>query len=216
MSKYISPSGKGHIALWATAALAFMAFASAFEPVSAAEDEDTEPMFMFVHAADDLKVDGHAGTLRLVNVDQQVLYFTDRPVRMAGHIAMADYLEEWKSKAGADNFGEDPPNAVLSVYEPGNTDNTLVVVELLNPVVDGHDMVYSYKLINGTAPQEGGATALFIDWIGPGGGVGVGFHGVGVGARGPGVTGWGGVGGPASGIGVRPGLGAGRAGVGIR
>jgi hypothetical protein len=45
-------------------------------------------------------------------------------------------------------------------------------------------LVYSYKLINGTMPKGGGATALFIDWIGVGGGVGPGFHGVGVGARG--------------------------------
>ena len=28
-------------------------------------------------------------------------------------------------------------------------------------------------------PKAGGATALFIDWIGVGGGVGPGFHGVG-------------------------------------
>jgi len=43
------------------------------------------------------------------------------------------------------------------------------------------------KLIRGPLPATGGATALFIDWIGPGGGVGFGFHGVGVGVRGPGV-----------------------------
>ena len=36
-------------------------------------------------------------------------------------------------------------------------------------------------------PASGGASALFIDKIGVGGGVGVGFHGVGVGVRGPGV-----------------------------
>jgi hypothetical protein len=36
-------------------------------------------------------------------------------------------------------------------------------------------------------PGEGGATALFIDWIGVGGGVGPGFHGVGVGRRGVGI-----------------------------
>lgn len=35
-------------------------------------------------------------------------------------------------------------------------------------------------------PRGGGATALFIDWIGVGGGVGPGFHGVGVGYRGVG------------------------------
>jgi len=36
-------------------------------------------------------------------------------------------------------------------------------------------------------PKSGGTTTLFIDMIGIGGGVGVGFHGVGVGLRGPGV-----------------------------
>ena len=48
-------------------------------------------------------------------------------------------------------------------------------------------MVNHYKLIEGTVPKAGGATALFIDWIGVGGGVGVGFHGVGAGARGVGL-----------------------------
>ena len=55
-----------------------------------------------------------------------------------------------------------------------------------NPKVDGSDLVYSYKLIGGALPAGGGATSLFIDWIGVGGGVGFGFHGVGVGFRGPG------------------------------
>ena len=41
--------------------------------------------------------------------------------------------------------------------------------------------------MDGTMPKNGGATSLFIDAIGIGGGVGVGFHGVGVGLRGPGV-----------------------------
>jgi hypothetical protein len=61
----------------------------------------------------------------------------------------------------------------------GRNDNTLTVVEISHPVVDGKDLVYSYKLIEGTMPKVGGATALFIDWIGVGGGVGPGFHGVG-------------------------------------
>ena len=37
-----------------------------------------------------------------------------------------------------------------------------------------------------TMSASGGATSLFIDWFGPGGGVGPGFHGVGVGGRGVG------------------------------
>ena len=58
---------------------------------------------------------------------------------------MADYLKEWTAKAGKDNFSADPPNAALSVYEPGQPDNTLVVVKITNPVVDGADLIYSYK-----------------------------------------------------------------------
>ena len=60
------------------------------------------------------------------------------------------------------------------------------MVEISQPVVEGKDLVYEYKLIEGKVPTEGGATSLFIDWIGVGGGVGPGFHGVGVGARGVG------------------------------
>jgi hypothetical protein len=60
------------------------------------------------------------------------------------------------------------------------------VVEITNPVTDGADLLYNYKMINGTMPTAGGPTALFIDWIGAGGGVGRGYHGVGVGYRGVG------------------------------
>jgi len=145
------------------------------------------PQLMFVQSAEDLKVDPAAKTFRLVNVNQQTLFFSDRPERIAGHIKMANYLEEWTAKAGKDNFRADPPNATLSVYEPGRADNTIVVVEITNPVIDGADIIYNYNIIEGTMPAAGGATSLFIDWIGPGGGVGAGFHGVGVGRRGPGV-----------------------------
>lgn len=152
-----------------------------------ARADDEKPQLMFVQIADDVKVDLAAKTLRLVKVGQQTLFFSDRPVRLAGHIKMADYLTEWTSKAGSDNFSKDPPNATVSVYEPGKSENTLAVVTITSPRVDGADLVYDYKLVDGTLPASGGATSLFIDWIGAGGGVGAGYHGVGVGRRGPGV-----------------------------
>ncbi len=145
---------------------------------------------MFVQISEDVKVDPATSTFRLVKVNQQTLYFSDRPVRIAGHMNMAAYLNEWTSKAGKDNFGANPPNAVLSVYEPGQGDNTLAAVKITNPKIEGSDLIYSYKVIEGKLPAGGGATALFIDWIGVGGGVGRGFHGVGVGFRGPGWRGW--------------------------
>ncbi|MCA1300571.1 hypothetical protein [Stappia indica] len=153
--------------------------------------DDAKIQLMFVQTSAGIAADPAAGTLRLINVSPQTLYFSDRPVRVAGHLTMDGYLEEWKT--GKDNFGEDPPNATLSIFQPGQETNTLVVVELLDPQVEGNDLVYHYKLIEGEMPEGDGMAALFIDWIGPGGGVGAGFRGVGVGRRGPGVAGWAGV-----------------------
>ena len=146
-----------------------------------------EPLFMFVQVADDIKVDEVAKTFRLVDVGQQTVFFSDRPDRIAGHLKMDKYLDEWTEKAGKDNFSANPPNATLSVYEPGQADNTLAVVEITNPRIEGSDLIYSYRIIDGSLPDGGGATTLFIDRIGVGGGGGVGYHGVGVGLRGPGL-----------------------------
>ncbi len=141
---------------------------------------------MFVQTAEDIKIDPATKTLRLVNVNQQTLYFSDRPNRIAGNITMAAYMDEWKSGEGPDNFSNDPPNATISIYEPGRQDNTIAVVEISHPVIEGKDLLYKYRVIEGSLPEKGGTTALFIDWIGVGGGVGPGFHGVGAGARGVG------------------------------
>jgi hypothetical protein len=151
-----------------------------------ASSSSETPKLMFVQISDDVKVDTAAKTFRLVKVNEQTVYFSDRPVRIAGHLKMHDYLKEWTAKAGKDNFGGNPPNATLAVYEPGQPDNTVAVVEIKDPKIDGPDLVYNYRLIEGKLPAAGGPTALFIDWIGVGGGVGFGYHGVGVGFRGPG------------------------------
>jgi hypothetical protein len=166
-------------------ALMALIAAAAISLPQLARAEEEKVQLMFVQTAEDLKADDK--TLRLVNVGQQTLYFSDRPVRIAGHMTMPAYMDEWKAGAGANDFESDPPNATLSVYEPGNKENTLTVVEISHPVIDGNDLVYSYQLIEGAMPASGGATALFIDWVGVGGGVGPGFHGVGVGRRGVGI-----------------------------
>ena len=182
LSEFYQRLNHAHQVFLLAAAVVLSMAACATTSTAAAET----PQLMFVQSAEDLKVDAAKSTFRLVKVNQQTLYFSDRPQRITGHIKMADYLKEWTAKAGKDNFGADPPNATLSVYEPGKAENTIVVVKLTNPVVDGADLIYTYKVLNGTMPATGGATALFIDWIGVGGGVGPGFHGVGVGRRGVG------------------------------
>jgi hypothetical protein len=76
--------------------------------------QDTDLQLLFVQTAADFRADVEAQTLRLVNVNQQTLYFSDRPNWIADHVKMDDYLLEWTT--GDDNFGENPPNATLSVY----------------------------------------------------------------------------------------------------
>jgi len=181
LSEFYQRRSPAHLVFLLAAAMLAMTALAATAAIAA-----DAPQLMFVQSAEDLKVDAAKRTFRLVKVNQQTLYFSDRPQRIAGHLKMADYLQEWTAKAGKDNFKTDPPNATLSIYEPGKPDNTIVVVTLTNPVVDGADLVYSYKVLDGKMPAHGGQTALFIDWIGVGGGVGPGFHGVGVGRRGAG------------------------------
>lgn len=140
--------------------------------------------FMFVQMAESLVATNDS--IRLVGVSPQTVFFTDRPNRIAGHLTMAAYLEEWTARAGPDNFAADPPNASLSVYEPGREENGISIIRISHPRMEGRDLSYRYRVIEGTVPRAGGATTLFIDWIGVGGGVGPGFHGVGRGARGVG------------------------------
>lgn len=145
----------------------------------------TAPLqFMFVQMAESLIAT--EDSIRLLGVSPQTVFFTDRPNRIAGHLTMAAYLEEWTARAGPDNFAADPPNASLSVYEPGREENGISIIRISHPRLDGRDLSYRYRAIQGPVPRAGGATTLFIDWIGVGGGVGPGFHGVGRGARGVG------------------------------
>jgi hypothetical protein len=165
----------------------FIALVIAFVGLSMAKADEAKVPVMFVQTAQGLTAD--ANTLRLVNVGEQTLYFSDRPVRLAGHLTMPVYLDEWKAGNGRNDFSKDPPNATLSVYQPGRDDNALTVVTISKPVIEGKDLVYSYKLIEGEMPKTGKAIALFIDWVAVGGGFGPrfygpGFHG-GVGYVGP-------------------------------
>lgn len=173
----------------AALAIAAVSAVLAVVPASDARSDEPEVHLLFVQGAKSMQAD--TGTLRLVGVADQTIYFSDRPVRIAGHADTGTFVAHWAK--GDDSFATNPPNATLSVYNDGLERNSAAVLVLSDPVLYGGDLVYGYELLGGTVPETGGAVALFIDTFGPGRGVGAGFHGVGVGARGPGVTGWRGV-----------------------
>ena len=96
---------------------------AAFATTSTAAAET--PQLMFVQSAEDLKVDTAKSTFRLVKVNQQTMYFSDRPLRIVGHIKMADYLKEWTAKAGKDNFGAAQPlrGGLYPAHGPGGPED---------------------------------------------------------------------------------------------
>ncbi|MFZ0258080.1 MAG: hypothetical protein WAN46_21135 [Gammaproteobacteria bacterium] len=116
---------------------------------------------LFVQNAQSIAVD--QDTLTMKGVGPMVIYFCDRPVRMAGHLSLEAFLASWLK--GKDTFAEDPPNAVLSVLDGDDYIDT--VVELTKePKVNGDELTYAIRVIEGEAPKKGGASSLFIDIVG--------------------------------------------------
>ena len=123
------------------------------------------PQLLFVQNAATVEVGGGGRTLTLKGMSPTTLFFSDRPVRMAGHYRTEEYLQFWKN--GPDSFLKDPPNATLSVFEKGKDELADVVVTLRNPRVSGNDITYDITVISGTMPKTGaGPASLFIDIIG--------------------------------------------------
>jgi hypothetical protein len=164
-----------HLVLPLAAALVIGAF------VPAVAQTQERISFLYVQTAGSgtqaARGDG-AYTLMLREVGDATTYFSDRPVRTAGHIPTQRFLESWGK--GEDNFAADPPNAALTFLDPGRTDD-VVIVELSNPTYDSTARVLSYtarplgsgdRLPRGLAgratgptrvPEAFGAASLFID-----------------------------------------------------
>jgi hypothetical protein len=119
---------------------------------------------LFVETADDIVAAD--GKLTLKGIGKTVIYFSDRPERLAGHYSVPEFLSFWSNGEGPDSFLKDPPNATLSVFEPGQKDLTEAVVEISHPQVSADDMTYDVKVLSGNLPKSGGAASLFIDIIG--------------------------------------------------
>jgi len=88
--------------------------------------------------------------------------FSDRPERIAGHMATARFVPFWGE--GKDSFLKDPPNATLSFLE--NKELADAVVVLRDPTLEGEDLSYKVEILEGEIPASAGMASLFIDIIG--------------------------------------------------
>jgi len=127
-----------------------------------AEQLETEQS-MFVQTAQGIDSDG--GTLTLRGITPSTLYFSDRPERVTGHMATADFVDLWA--IGDNSFETDPPNAVLAFLEPGADVPDDVVIVLKEPNLDGAgNLTYAIEALEGTVPAHTGPVTLFIDPFG--------------------------------------------------
>ena len=147
------------------AALAAAAAASALAVAAPVAISQQKVELLFVQNSTGIEYDKAKGTLRMKNIGRSTLFFTDRPVRMAGHYHTRDeFLPQWSE--GADSFAKNPPNATLSLLEVGKADLQNAVINLKNPRMQGKDLLYDITIIEGSVPQSAGDAVLFIDILG--------------------------------------------------
>jgi hypothetical protein len=126
-----------------------------------ASDKDKKVPMLFVQTAKGATLVN--GKLTMKGVSPLTVYFSDRPTRVAGHVATSEMIPLWSE--GKDSFLKDPPNATLSTFTAdGKVGN--VVVELKNPGLKGDEMTYDVRVLQGKLPDNADAASLFIDVIG--------------------------------------------------
>jgi hypothetical protein len=129
-------------------------------PVSAQPNPATEVELLFVQNAEEVVFENR--TLTLKGISPAVIFFSDRPQRVAGHVALPGFLKAWDE--GKDSFADDPPNATLSIVGEGQV--TSVIVEIANPQLQGDELSYQVvQILEGELPANGGTSSLFIDGL---------------------------------------------------
>jgi hypothetical protein len=121
-----------------------------------------EPEFLFVQSAKGMTFDKATNKLTLEGVSPATVFFSDRPDRIAGNMTTAAFIPFWSK--GKDNFQSNPPNADVSILE--GTQLRQVVVVLQDPVLQGDNLSYTVKILQGDMPAKGADVSIFIDIIG--------------------------------------------------
>ena len=110
------------------------------------------------------------GKLVLTGISPNSIVFADRPIRSAGHVMTAQFLQQWDE--GKDSFFADPPNATVSVLGGDGSDVSDAVVVLTKPVLDGSTLTFDVTVLEGALAGNGPAAVFIDDFHGGGGG----FH----------------------------------------
>jgi hypothetical protein len=143
-----------------TCCLLVLALTSLCHAQDTSKQQASSLQFLFVQSAQSFTYTD--GKLSLHGVSPYTIYFTDRPVRIAGHIPVKDYID-WGRDA-KDSFTKNPPNGTLSIIAGDEAKN--IVMVLKDAELEGDMLSYKVRILEGEMPPEGGVNSLFIDIIG--------------------------------------------------
>jgi len=119
-------------------------------------DDSKNTGYLFVISGTSGSLDGDTLTLNGV---PNVIYFSDRPARKAGHLSLEKFVEMWDK--GDDSFKADPPNATLSVLTKDGDINA--VVELKRVKQKSGSVVFRVVVLDGNVSTEFMTSALYVD-----------------------------------------------------
>lgn len=126
------------------------------------DDPASAMTLLFVQNAQGMSYDRGANTLILDHPSPTVIFFADRPYRLAGHVPLPAFLELWSE--GANSFKQDPPNANLSTIDGGDVSSA--VIEIANPQFSNDRLTYEVvKVLEGDLSSLAGESSLFIDGL---------------------------------------------------
>ncbi len=119
-------------------------------------DDSKNTGYLFVISGTSGSLDGDTLTLDGV---PNVIYFSDRPARKAGHLSLEKFVESWNK--GSDSFKADPPNATLSVLTKEGAEN--VVLELMRVEQKSGSVVFKVAVLEGVLTPTFKISTLFCD-----------------------------------------------------
>lgn len=140
--------------------------ASAFAGDRIVVEDAKKPEYLYVMSSKSGTFINNTLTLKDVAT---VVFFSNRPNRIAGHVTPQRFVEEWDK--GISSMKSDPPNATLSILEGDMVKN--VVVTLIAPFISGDTITFKVEPLDGKLPAEFGRASLFIDASGAGLGYGI-------------------------------------------
>ena len=127
--------------------------------LSAAVAEEDKTSWLFVQTATEFTSDGD--TLA-IPYEREVFAFTDRPNRKHAYLNATELTSFWNTGEG--DFGDNPPNAVLTWVEDGEIREAEVMLSAAMVSDQGRSITYQFQFEAGhNLPDKAQQVSLFID-----------------------------------------------------